>query len=390
MREEENTLLLSTPKQREDHQEEEEEEEEVDNLLCKIWKESKKLWEIAGPSIFSRLAMFLMTVVTQAFAGHLSDLDLAAISIVTTVIISISFGLLLGMASALESRDIVWPSLWSQTVPFVRHIHATFMDCFIHMFDFVNSHVCFCVSNIEAHWTANFSGRADRCCCFVVDTISFELLVSIPFAKAFTGIWEFFKLSVASGVMLLLENFYYRILIIVAGYKHNTKVAVDALSICITIYAWESMISHGFFAATSFVTGRKVRVANELGAGNANGAKFATIVSVIHSLLIGLLFWSIIIAIPEKPAMIFISSAAVITMVNELAVLLAFTILLNCIQPVLSGVAVGSGWQALVAYINIGSYYIVGVPLGVLLGWLLKYNIRGIWAGMISGTMVQT
>ncbi|KAK3230983.1 hypothetical protein Dsin_002864 [Dipteronia sinensis] len=81
----------------------------------------------------------------------------------------------------------------------------------------------------------------------------------------------------------------------------------------------------------------RVRVANELGAGNANGAKFATIVSMIYSLLIGLLYWSIIIAIPEKLAMIFTSSAAVITMIKELAVLLAFTILLNCIQPVLSG-----------------------------------------------------
>lgn len=90
-------------------------------------------------------------------------------------------------------------------------------------------------------------------------------------------------------------------------------------------------------------------------------------------------------------------------MVNKLAALLAFTILLNCIQPVLSGeqlgttllfaggktsvwydlltycfpgAAVGSGWQAIVAFVNVGSYYIVGAPLGVLLGWLLQYDIR--------------
>lgn len=151
----------------------------------------------------------------------------------------------------------------------------------------------------------------------------------------------------------------------------------------------------------------RVRVANELGAGNAKGAKFATIVSLLTSLVVGLLFWSIVIAFPEKLAMIFTSSSFVILMVNELAVLLAFTILLNCIQPVLSGqkqnknlifrietqmvfriamvlmamycfpgVAIGSGWQALVAYINIGSYYIVGVPLGFLLGWLLHFGIK--------------
>ncbi|KAH9690540.1 protein DETOXIFICATION 27 [Citrus sinensis] len=151
---------------------------------------------------------------------------------------------------------------------------------------------------------------------------------------------------------------------------HNTEVAVDALSICVTVFGWESMIPLGFLAATG------VRVANELGAGNANGAKFAAIVSVLNSLLVGLCFLSIIIATPEKLAMIFTSSSAVITMVNELAILLALTILLNCIQPVLTGVAVGCGWQALVAFVNIGSYYIVGVPLGVFLGWLLHFDIR--------------
>ncbi|MBD4018500.1 hypothetical protein GUI04_05595, partial [Xanthomonas citri pv. citri] len=39
----------------------------------------------------------------QAFAGHLGDLELAAISIATSVIVGFDFGLLLGMASALET-----------------------------------------------------------------------------------------------------------------------------------------------------------------------------------------------------------------------------------------------------------------------------------------------
>jgi MATE family multidrug resistance protein len=30
---------------------------------------------------------------------------------------------------------------------------------------------------------------------------------------------------------------------------------------------------------------------------------------------------------------------------------------------------VGCGWQAFVAYVNVGCYYIVGIPLGCLLGF---------------------
>jgi Na+-driven multidrug efflux pump len=41
-----------------------------------------------------------------------------------------------------------------------------------------------------------------------------------------------------------------------------------------------------------------------------------------------------------------------------------------------AGVAIGSGWQALVAYVNIGSYYLVGVPIGIILGWPLGFGVR--------------
>ena len=81
----------------------------------------------------------------------------------------------------------------------------------------------------------------------------------------------------------------------------------------------------------------RVRVANEIGAGNAKGARFASFVSVLTSLVVGLFFWSMILAFHDTLAMIFTSSSSVIAIVNELAELLAFTILLNCIQPVLSG-----------------------------------------------------
>ncbi|XP_048330954.1 protein DETOXIFICATION 27-like isoform X3 [Ziziphus jujuba] len=202
--------------------------------------------------------------------------------------------------------------------------------------------------------------------------------------QAFVGLWEFFKLSVASGVMLALENIYYRMLVLLSGYLQNTKSSIDALSICITIYGWESMIPLGFLAATG------VRVANELGAGNAKGAKFSITVSVFTSLAVGFLFWLIVMVFHEKLAMIFTSSIPVISMVNELAVMLAFTILSSCIQPVLLGVAVGSGWQVIAAFVNIGSYYLVGVPLGLLLGWLLSFGVKGTWTGLLSGTIVQT
>ncbi|CDY14557.1 BnaC03g49020D [Brassica napus] len=137
--------------------------------------------------------------------------------------------------------------------------------------------------------------------------------------------------------------------------------------------------------------GGTVRVANELGAGNGKGAKFATIVSVTQSLIIGLFFWVNIMLFHNQIVHVFSSSEAVLTAVNKLTILLALTVLLNSVQPVLSGVAVGSGWQSYVAYINLGCYYCIGVPLGFLMGWIFKFGVMGIWAGMMfGGTLIQT
>ena len=46
-----------------------------------------------------------------------------------------------------------------------------------------------------------------------------------------------------------------------------------------------------------------------------------------------------------------------------------------------SGVAVGSGWQSMVAYVNIGCYYLVGLPLAAVFGFKLKLNatVRQAW-----------
>lgn len=42
---------------------------------------------------------------------------------------------------------------------------------------------------------------------------------------------------------------------------------------------------------------------------------------------------------------------------------------------VFSGVAVGAGWQWLVAYVNVGCYYVVGLPLGFFLGSQLSMGV---------------
>ncbi|RWV92691.1 hypothetical protein GW17_00044912 [Ensete ventricosum] len=72
-------------------------------LVRRAWAELKHLWAIVVPSMIGRLALSTIPVITQADAGHIGDLDLASFSIAFIVVASLAFGLLLGIASALET-----------------------------------------------------------------------------------------------------------------------------------------------------------------------------------------------------------------------------------------------------------------------------------------------
>lgn len=36
----------------------------------------------------------------------------------------------------------------------------------------------------------------------------------------------------------------------------------------------------------------------------------------------------------------------------------------------------GCGWQAFVAYVNVGCYYMVGIPLGFILGFNFNLGVK--------------
>lgn len=53
------------------------------------------------------------------------------------------------------------------------------------------------------------------------------------------------------------------------------------------------------------------------------------------------------------------------------------------------GIARGSGWQNIGAYVNLGAYYLVGIPLAALLGFVFKLRGKGLWIGIVTGTTLQ-
>nr|APR63951.1 hypothetical protein [Populus tomentosa] len=201
---------------------------------------------------------------------------------------------------------------------------------------------------------------------------------------AFADMLPLVKLSISSGVMICLELWYSSILVLLAGYMKNATVAISAFSICLNINGWEFMVCLGFLGSSC------VRISNELGKGNAKAAKFSIKVALVTSIIIGLIFWVLCMVFSREISYLFTSSEEIAESVSRLHVLLAFSVLLNSIYPVLTGVAVGAGVQSMVAFVNLGSYYVIGLPVGILLGYVAHLQVTGLWVGLLGGVGVQT
>ncbi|KAJ6422299.1 hypothetical protein OIU84_027285 [Salix udensis] len=73
------------------------------DFFREFFRESKKLWFLAAPAIFTSVCQYSLGAITQVFSGHVGTLELAAVSVENSVIAGFSFGLMLGMGSALET-----------------------------------------------------------------------------------------------------------------------------------------------------------------------------------------------------------------------------------------------------------------------------------------------
>lgn len=64
--------------------------------------ESKKLWYLAAPAIFTSVCQYSLGAITQVFAGHVGTLDLAAVTIENSDIAGFSLGVLVRSFSVIE------------------------------------------------------------------------------------------------------------------------------------------------------------------------------------------------------------------------------------------------------------------------------------------------
>ncbi|XP_062176361.1 protein DETOXIFICATION 41-like [Alnus glutinosa] len=419
--------------------------------------ESRLLWVLSGASIVVSVFNYMLSFVTLTFAGHLGSVELAGASIASVGIQGLAYGIMLGMASAVQTvcgqaygakrqgsmgvicqRAIIlhlgaavlltflyWysgaflkaigqsESIAEQGQIFARglipQLYAFATSCpmqrFLQAQNIVNPLAYMSIGVLLLHtlltWVVVYildygllgAALTLSLSWWILSIVNALYILLSPSCKetwtgfslkAFTGIWPYFKLTIASAVMLCLEIWYSQGLVLISGLLPDPTVSLDSISICMNYLNWDITFILGLAAGTS------VRISNELGAGHPRVAKFSVLVVSGTSLAISILFSAVVLIFRGGLGELFTSDSEVLEAVYDLTPLLAISILLNGIQPILSGVAIGSGWQAVVAYVNLACYYVVGLPIGCVLGFKTSLGVVGIWWGMIIGVLCQT
>uniref|UniRef100_A0A0D3EPB9 Protein DETOXIFICATION n=1 Tax=Oryza barthii TaxID=65489 RepID=A0A0D3EPB9_9ORYZ len=169
-----------------------------------------------------------------------------------------------------------------------------------------------------------------------------------------------------------------------SGIGSFLRLAVpSALMICISTVVLVYNLPHGIGTAAS------VRVSNELGAGNPEGARLVVGVALSVILCSAVLVSVTLLALRHFIGIAFSNEEEVINYVTRMVPVLSISVITDSLQGVLSGVSRGCGWQHLGAYVNLGAFYLVGVPVALFFGFAMHLGGMGFWMGMVAGGATQ-
>uniref|UniRef100_A0ACD6AMS9 Uncharacterized protein n=1 Tax=Avena sativa TaxID=4498 RepID=A0ACD6AMS9_AVESA len=338
--------------------------------------------------IYKQRAMLILTLVSVPLAfvwfytgeilllfGQDKDIAMEAGTYAQWMIPALSgYGLLQCHVRFLQTQNIVLPVMLSAAGTALCHLAVCWL--LVHGLGLGSKGAA--LSNAISYWT-NVIGlavyvRVSSTCKKTWTGFSME---------AFNDPLSFLRLAVPSALMVCLEWWSFEILVLLSGLLPNPKLETSVLSITLNTSNFLFMIPYGLGATIS------TRVSNELGAGRPRAARLAVRVVVFFAVLEGLVMGVLLVSVRHIWGHAYSDEEEVVMYVAKMVLLNAVSNFLDGIQSVLSGVARGCGWQKICACINLGAFYIVGMPAAYLLAFVLRVGGMGLWAGIICGTLVQ-
>ncbi|KAK6128485.1 hypothetical protein DH2020_037769 [Rehmannia glutinosa] len=381
-------------------------------------RELYKVSCIAMPMVVVSLSQYLLRAVSMMMLGHLGDLALSSASIATSFSNVTGFSLLTGMASALETLcgqaygaeryqkvgtftygSIIWLCLACLPVSLLW-IFTGKLLILIGQDPVISAEAGkFSIWLIPSLFPYAILQSLVRY--LQIQSLIFPMLVS-TLASLFIHLplsWAFIfklKLGNAGAALSICVSYWLNVIFLglYVAYSSNCKRPVLPSRRILEWWTFETVILLGGLLPNpeleTSVLSICTRVSNELGAGKPKAAQLVLSAVMALSIVEFVTASAVIFFCRYILGYLFSNEKSVVNYVKEMTPFLCFSIVMDSLQAVLSGIARGSGWQHIGAYVNLGAYYLVGIPLSLLLGFVLHLKGEGLWSGLVAGATVQS
>nr|XP_010338221.1 multidrug and toxin extrusion protein 2 isoform X2 [Saimiri boliviensis boliviensis] len=192
----------------------------------------------------------------------------------------------------------------------------------------------------------------------------------------------FFSLAVPSMLMICIEWWAYEIGSFLMG-----LLSVEDLSAQAVIYEVATVT---YMIPLGLSIGVCVRVGMALGAADTVQAKRSAVSGVLLIVGISLVLGTLIGILKNQLGHIFTNDEDVIALVGQVLPVYSVFHLFEAVCCVYGGVLRGTGKQAFGAAVNAITYYVIGLPLGILLTFVVRMRIMGLWLGMLACVSLAT
>ncbi|WVY96507.1 hypothetical protein V8G54_028658 [Vigna mungo] len=391
-------------------------------------EEVKRVGYLAGPMVTVTLSQYFLQMISLMMVGHLGKLALSSTAIAISICAVSGFSVIFGMSCALETQcgqaygaqqyrkfgvqiytaivsltlsclplSLLWVYLGKLLIilgqdPLISQEAGKFALCMIPALFayaalqtlvrfflmqslisplFISSsitlffHVAFSWLMVFKSGLGNLGAALSISTSYWLNVILLGLYMKfstqcektrVPISmELFHGIGEFIRYAIPSAGMICLEWWSFELVILLSGLLPNPELETSVLSIC-------------------------TRISNALGAGSPQSARVCVYAAMALATSEAILILGYV----------FSNEQDVADYVTNMAPLLSLSIILDSLHATLSGIARGCGWQHLGAYVNLGAYYVFGIPTAAILSFWFQLGGKGLWIGIITGAFCQT
>ncbi|KAA8517530.1 hypothetical protein F0562_017840 [Nyssa sinensis] len=212
----------------------------------------------------------------------------------------------------------------------------------------------------------------------VLSKVALKPWVGATFISTFQGWRPLLSLALPSVCSVCLEWWWYEILLFLSGLLINPQSCLAATGILIQTTGLIYVFPYSLSLSIS------QRVGHELGAGQPAQAQWAAMIGLTVGVAYGMAAFALTIAVRSVWGKLYTNDPQILSLVSLALPILGLAELGNSPQTAACGVLTGSARPKVGVRVNIAAFYLIGLPVAVLMTFTFKLGYRGLWLGLVA------